>query len=88
MVSGLIEHIILRGVAILQYADDTIICVKHDLERARDMKFLLYLYEMLVGLKINFNRSEIVVVNDRNWGQIYAEMFDCQIGYFPIKYLG
>jgi len=35
---GLVDHIIRRGVAILQYADYTILCLKHDLEGARNMK--------------------------------------------------
>lgn len=46
-------------VAILQYADDTIIFLKHDFAGALHMKLLLYLFEMLAGLKINFNKSEI-----------------------------
>lgn len=58
-------------------------------ENARHMKLLLYLYEMMAGLKINFSKSEIVVINDfDNVASSYAEIFNCQIGYFPIKYLG
>lgn len=49
--TGLIDHIIPKGVAILQYADDTIIFLKHDIEGAKNMKLLLYLYEMMAGLK-------------------------------------
>jgi hypothetical protein len=53
------------------------------------MKLLLYLFEMFAGLKINFNKSEILMINDEdNWGQQYAEIFNCQVGLFPIKYLG
>jgi hypothetical protein len=53
------------------------------------MKFLLYLYEMMAGLKINFNKSEVLMINDEEcWGQTYAENFNCQIGSFPVKYLG
>jgi hypothetical protein len=44
-VTGLIDHLIPRGVAILQYANDTILCLKNDLENARNMKLLLYLFE-------------------------------------------
>jgi hypothetical protein len=89
LIVGLIEHIIPHGVAILQYADDTIICLKHDLANVRNLKLLLYLYEMMAGLKINFNKSEIVMLNDHdNLALSYAEIFNCQIGYFPIKYLG
>jgi hypothetical protein len=58
--NGLVEHIISKGVAILQYADYTILCLKHDLEGARNMKLLLYMFEMIAGLKINFSKSEIV----------------------------
>lgn len=75
--------------AILQYANDTILCLKHDVEGARNVKLLLYLYEMMAGLKINFNKSEVVMLNDENnLAQVFAEIFNCQIGYFPIKYLG
>ena len=43
----------------------------------------------MAGLKINFNKSEIIMINDEgNLGQAYAELFNCQIGLFPIKYLG
>lgn len=63
-----------NGIAILQYADDTIMCLKHDFEKARNVKMLLYLYEIMAGLKINFAKSEIVVINDDgDLVQAYAE---------------
>jgi len=71
--TGLIEHIIPHGVAILQYADDTIICLKQEMEGAVNLKLLLYMYEMMARLKINFNKSEVIMINDEeNWGQTYA----------------
>jgi len=45
-----------HGVAILQYADDTIIYLEEDYENARNMKILLYIYEIMTGLKINFSK--------------------------------
>ena len=85
---GLIDHII-YNVAMLQYADDTIICLKHDFEGARNMKILLYMYELMAGLKINFHKSEVITINDEeNLASKYAEIFNCQMGTFPIKYLG
>ena len=58
----------------LQYADDTIIFLRHDIEGARNLKLLLYMYELMAGLKINFLKSEIMMINDEeNWTAIYAE---------------
>jgi hypothetical protein len=86
---GLIDHIIDKGVAILQYTDDTIICLKHSIEGARNLKLLLYLYEMMAGLKINFYKSEVMTINDEErWDVTYEGIFNCQVGTFPIKYLG
>jgi hypothetical protein len=61
---GLVDHIIDKGITVMQYVDDTIICLKHDLEGARNLKWLLYLYEMMAGLKINFHKSEVMTIND------------------------
>jgi hypothetical protein len=83
-----VDHIIPNGVAILQCAGDTIIFMKHDIEGARNMKLLLYMYEIMAGLKINFNKSEVVMINnDNSKGSIYADIFNCPIGKFPVKYL-
>jgi len=57
MLTGLADNLIQHGVVILQYADDTIICLKENLENARNMKILLYLYELMSGLKINFSKK-------------------------------
>lgn len=74
--SILIYHLVPNGVAILQYVDDTITCLKHNLEGARNMELLLYLYEMMASLKINFNKSGVVMLNDGSGlAQLYAEIF-------------
>ena len=49
LISGLIDHFIEGGVAILQYEDDTIIHLKHSLERARNLKLLLYMHVLING---------------------------------------
>jgi len=89
LIYGLAENLIDKGLAILQYADDTIIGIKDNIDVARNMKVLLYLYEMMSGLKINFSKSEVLLINGDDEKQIqYAELFSCQIGRFPIRYLG
>ena len=66
-----------------------IICLKDDIEVARNMKLLLYLYEIMSGLKINFAKSEVYMINGDNEKHIvYAELFNCQTGMFPYQILG
>jgi hypothetical protein len=50
---GLIPDLIEKGVTVLQYADDTVICVAHDPDKAANLKILLYMVEMMLGLTIN-----------------------------------
>ena len=58
-VGGIVPHLVEGGVSVLQYADDTMIFMEHDLAKARNMKLVLCLFEQLSGLKINFNKSEL-----------------------------
>lgn len=88
-ITGLADNLIPKGVAILQYADDIILCLENNIETTRNTKLLLYLYEVMSGLKINFIKSEIVLINGDNLlATQYAEIFNCQVGLFPNKYLG
>ena len=57
--SGVVPHLIDSGLSILQYTDDTILFLDHNLEQAQDMKIILWAFEHLSGLKINFHKSEI-----------------------------
>jgi hypothetical protein len=50
-VDGLIPHLVYGGVSILQYVDDTIIFMEHDLQNALNMKLMLCIFEQLSGLK-------------------------------------
>ena len=54
-IDGLIPHLVDCGLSILYYADDTILFMEHDLEKAVNMKFILCIFKELCGLKINFH---------------------------------
>jgi hypothetical protein len=54
-----IPHLVDDGLSILQYANDTILFMEHDIDKAKNMKLLLSAFEQLSGLKINFHKSEI-----------------------------
>jgi ABC-type proline/glycine betaine transport system ATPase subunit len=41
---GLIQHLLDGWVSILQYADDTIIFMKHDIQKALNMKLVLCIF--------------------------------------------
>ena len=58
-VGGLLSHLVDGGISILQYADDTILFMEHDVDKALNMKLILCIFEQLSGLKINFHKSEI-----------------------------
>ncbi|XP_071680257.1 uncharacterized protein [Lolium perenne] len=62
LLTGLADNIVQNGVAMLQYADDTILLIQDDVEQARNLKLLSYLFEAMSGLKINFDKSENVTV--------------------------
>ena len=58
-VNGVVPHLVEGGLSILQYADDTVIFMDHDIDKAKNMKLLLYVFEQLSGFKIYFHKSEI-----------------------------
>ena len=63
--------------------------LEDDLEEATNLKLVLVAFEKLLGLKINFHKSELFcfgVAKDR--GKEYVELFGCVEGSFPFRYLG
>ena len=88
-VEGVITHLIQDGLSILQYADDTVIFMSHDVEKAVNMKLLLSTFEQLSGLKINFHKSEVFCFGKaKDHEEFYSQLFGCVIGKFPFRYLG
>lgn len=72
-----------------QYADDTIIFCKATIQQLNIVKFVLYIYELLTGLKINFTKSYIVGLGINNCqAKACAAIPGCKTSTFPINYLG
>lgn len=81
---GLIPHLVDGGVSILQYADNTIIFMEHDMDKAINMKLILCLFEQLSGLKINFHKSELFWFGNAKMEQHqYKQLFGCEVGSLP-----
>ena len=77
-ISGAIPHLVDDGLTILQYADDTIIFLDHDIEQAKNMKLLLSVFEHMSGLKMNFHKSEIFCYGQaKQFEEEYIELFRC-----------
>ena len=80
-VEGLVPHLVDGGVSILQYADDAVLFMKHDIAKARNMKLILCLFEQLSGLKINFHKSELFCFGKAKDEQdTYRQLFGCELG--------
>ena len=88
-VGGLVPHLVEGGVSILQYADDTILFMEHDIAKAVNMKLILAFFEQLSGLKINFHKSELFCFGKAKDDQEeYRRIFGCELGSLPFRYLG
>jgi len=88
-IEGVIPHLIQDGLSILQYADDTVIFMSHDVEKAVNMKLLLSTFEQLSGLKINFHKSEVFCFGQaKDHEEFYSQLFGCASGKYPFRYLG
>ena len=47
-IAGVVPHLVDGGLSILQYADDTILFMEHDLDKARNLKLLLSAFEQML----------------------------------------
>src|SRR3954469_12610924 len=87
-IAGVVPHLVDGGLSILQYADDTILFMEHDLDKARNLKLLLSAFEQMSGLKINFHKSELFCFGEaQDETHLYADLFGCGLGEFPVTYL-
>jgi hypothetical protein len=59
IVTGIVPHLVDGGVSILQHADDIVLLLEDKLTNARNVKFMLCLFDQILGLKINFYKSEM-----------------------------
>lgn len=88
-IKGVVPHLLEGGITHLQYADDTIIMMEGDAESIKNAKFLLYCFEWMSGLKINYHKSELVTFGYEENQQIeIANALNCKIGQLPMTYLG
>jgi hypothetical protein len=61
-IKGLVPHLVEGGLSHLQYADDTVIFLAMEEQSILHTKFLLYCFESMSGLKVNYHKSDVIVV--------------------------
>ena len=78
-----------RGISHIQYADDTVIMIDCSEKSVLNLKLILYCFEWLFGLKINFHKSDVFVFGvDQGSQETLANMLNCRLEEWPMKYLG
>jgi hypothetical protein len=81
--------LLMGGLSILKYADDTINFMEHDLQKAQNLKLILTAFEQLSSLKINFHKSKLFCIGEaQDEVNAYANLFGCGQAQFPMRYLG
>ncbi|XP_073363100.1 uncharacterized protein [Aegilops tauschii subsp. strangulata] len=87
---GVVGHLIpAGGVTHLQYADGTMIMVEGSALDIANLKFLLLCFEAMSGLKINFDKSEAIILGFLAQDQQrIVDNLNCRVTSFPITYLG
>jgi hypothetical protein len=61
-IRGLVQNLLDGGITHLQYADDTVIFLSFEEQTLLRTKFIFFCFEKMSGLKINFQKSDVVVV--------------------------
>lgn len=88
-VKGVLGDLIPGGISHIQYADDIVIMIDGSDSSIRNLKLILYCFEWLSGLKINFHKSEVFVFGvDQKRKERMANMLNCKLGELPMKHLG
>lgn len=71
----------------LKFINYTIVSLKPDFKYITNIKRILQCFQLLSGLKINFNKSSLFSW-DASQVQDWVDILGCQVGSLPIKYLG
>jgi hypothetical protein len=89
LITGLLPQVIEGGIISLQYADDTLLFLDNNLEKANNLKWLLVCFEQMSGMKINYDKSDLLTIGlEEDEANCFAQIFCCKKSEFPIKYLG
>jgi len=73
----------------LQFADNTLLVGHKSWANVRALRATLVVFELMSGLKVNFNKSLLVGINIcDSWLSEVASVLSCKVGKVPFLYLG
>jgi hypothetical protein len=73
----------------LHFVDDTLLFLEASEFVIHALRWILIGFDNLFGMKINFSRCEIILLNLKDdEGDKLASIFGCKLGYLSISYLG
>jgi hypothetical protein len=73
----------------LHFADDTLLFLEASDANIQTLKWLLLGYEDLSGMKVNFNKCELIPLSlTDNEGTFFVEQLGCKLSSLPLMYLG
>jgi hypothetical protein len=76
------------GLSILQYANDTIMFMEHDIAKEVNMKPVIYIFEQLSGIKINFHKSELFGFSKaKDMEQQYIQLWVASLVFYRLGIL-
>jgi hypothetical protein len=76
-------------VSLLQYDDNTVVLLEMTDMNILHTKFMLYCFENMYGMKINYHKSEVFVLGcDVEEQKRVSRMLYCKLGHLPMVYLG
>jgi len=90
-VEGVIPHLIQDGLFILQYADDTVIFMSHDIQKVINMKLILTTFENYQGSRLTSKRVKSFALGRqknmksfiRNYSVVMSESILLAIWAYP-----
>jgi hypothetical protein len=88
-ITGLMHGMLPTGIVSMQYADDTLLFLKNNLDKVVNLKWILSCFEQMSGMRINFHKCDLIAINvEEEEAQTIAQSLCCRLGEFPMKYLG
>lgn len=89
LIKGVLGEKIEHGINMLLYVDDTIFLLQDDYDSAHNLKFMLYLFEQMSGLKFNFHEWVFCLFGDViNKAENFDKILTCHVGSLPMRHLG